>query len=115
MNRNNWSTFLFGDSMKSMITVENILRFLLFICIIISILPFSYSIHYRVSRTIIACYICILIIHIYLTYGRPQFNMNVLLLLLLLLNSIGLQSSVIVWFVILFLISYFKRLISSLS
>lgn len=77
MNRNNWSTILFGDSMKSMITVENILRFLLFICIIISILPFSYSIHYRVSRTIIACYICILIIHIYLTYGRPQFNMTV--------------------------------------
>lgn len=79
MTRNNLTFILFGDATKTLVSLENILRILIFVCVIISILPFPASLRTRFSHVFYASYFCILLIRIYRIHGRPRFNMNVMI------------------------------------
>ena len=77
-SKNNLRCLFFGDSIKTLTTLENGIRFLLIVCWILAVFPFlKPSFRSRVTSFFTTCYLCLLIIHIFMQYGRPAWNRTV--------------------------------------
>ena len=76
MERNSISYQFFGDSTKTLISIENLLRLLLLISFIISFLPFPISLRLRFSRVLFVSILCIVLIRTYRLHGRPRWSLN---------------------------------------
>lgn len=77
MSKNNFKTILFGDSIRTLNSLENILRILILLGVLFSIIPFPRGLRSRFSRVLYVSYFCLLLIHIYRTQGRPRLSMTV--------------------------------------
>ena len=79
---NNLTGFLFGNSLKALETLENVIRILLIVCWVIAVFPFgTVSMKRRMSSFFATSFLSLLIIHIYRAYGRPRWNRDVFSLL----------------------------------
>ncbi|KAK8833079.1 hypothetical protein WA577_004056, partial [Blastocystis sp. JDR] len=74
-SENSFTGFLFGNSLKALETLENVIRVLLIVCWVVAALPFGgASLKMRMSSFFATCFSCLLLIHIYRTYGRPRWS-----------------------------------------
>lgn len=77
-SENSFTGFLFGNSLKALETLENVIRVLLIVCWVVAALPFGgASLKIRMSSFFATCFSCLLLIHIYRTYGRPRWSRDV--------------------------------------
>ena len=96
-SQNSLTGFLFGNSLKALETLENVIRILLMVCWVISVFPIGgVSLKMRMSSFFATCFSCLLLIHIYRTYGRPRWSRDVPSLLRL-VRSTGCPSHVTHW------------------
>ncbi|KAM7454438.1 hypothetical protein BLSTO_04804 [Blastocystis sp. subtype 1] len=74
-SENSFTGFLFGNSLKALETLENVIRILLIVCWVVTALPFGgASLKMRMSSFFATCFSCLLLIHVYRTYGRPRWS-----------------------------------------
>ena len=77
MDKNDVKYILFGNSLNMLISLENFIRLLITLTVFLSIIPLPLSFRARMLRILYVSLVCLLVLHIYRVYGKPQFNRNV--------------------------------------
>ena len=81
-SEDSFTGFLFGNSLKALETLENVIRVLLIVCWVVAALPFGgASLKMRMSSFFATCFSCLLLIHI--PAGAATFPLPTLLTIVL--------------------------------